>query len=72
MFLRTDIECLTNALKEYGSLEFGKLSTISHRENAWKNDTENGEMDYEDMIDQSPKQKELIRNLREHSRQMVF
>lgn len=72
MFLRTDIECLTNALKEYGSLEFGKLSTISHRENAWKNATENGEMDYEDMIDQSPKQKELIRNLREHSRQMVF
>lgn len=72
MFSRTDIECLTNALKEYGCLEFGELSRISHRETAWKKAPENGEMDYEDMIDQSPKQKKLIENLREHARQIVL
>ena len=72
MFSRTDIECLTNALKEYGSLEFGKLSRISHRETAWKNAPENGKMDYEDMIEPSPKREEIIQNLKEHSRQIVF
>lgn len=72
MFSRTDIECLTNALRKYGCLEFGKLSRISHRETAWKKAPENGEMDYEDMIDQSPKQKKIIENLREHARQIVL
>ena len=72
MFSRTDIECLTNALKKYGSLDFGKLSRISHRETAWKNAPENGSMDYEDMIDPSPNREEIIRNLKEHSRQIVF
>ena len=72
MFSRTDIECLTNALKKYGRRKFGNLSDISHDEPAWKNAPENGAMDYEDMIDKSPKQKEIIQNLKEHSRQIVF
>ena len=72
MFSRTDIECLTNALEKYGTRDFGDLSKISHRQPAWKNAPENGKMDYEDMIEQSPKREKIIQNLKEHSRLIAF
>ncbi len=72
MFSRTDRECLIKALEKYGSRDFGVLSKISHKQPAWKNAQENGTMDYEDMIEQSPKREEIIQNLKEYSRQIAF
>ena len=72
MLSRTDIECLRNALKKYGTRDFGVLSRISHSETAWTNAPENGPIDYELMIEPSPNQEEIIQNLKEHSHQIVF
>ena len=72
MLSRTDIECLRNALKKYGTRDFGVLSRISHRETAWTNAPENGPIDYEHMIEQGPNQEEIIQNLKEHSHQIAF
>ena len=72
MFSRTDIVCLRNALKKYGTRDFGVLSRISHSETAWTNAPENGPIDYELMIEPSPNQEEIIQNLKEHSHQIAF
>ena len=72
MFSRTDIECLTNALEKYSNHAFEDLSNITHSHSAWKKAPKNRAMDYKDMIEQGPKQKEIIRSLKEHSRQIVF
>src|SRR3990172_1296526 len=41
MFSQTDIKCLQNALKKYGTRNFGVLSRISHGELAWQSALEN-------------------------------
>lgn len=71
-FSRTDIECLQKALKKYGTRDFGTLSRISHKEAAWQNAPENGQMDYEDMIEPNERQEEIIEHLKEHSRQIAL
>ena len=72
MFSRTDIECLSKSLRKYGRLDFGKLTDMAHDERAWQEVERNKDMDYEKMIEQSPRGKKIIQDLREHSRQIAL
>lgn len=72
LFSKTDIECLTNALNKCSTHAFGKLSDLTHTHAAWKKAPKNRPMNYEDMLEPSPKRKKIIQNLKEHSHQIVF
>lgn len=73
---RTDIECLSESLDQYGDMSVGMLWDLAHSEAAWEkawNERENSEMSYEDMVPADhPKREELIERLRETSEYVVF
>lgn len=72
-FSRSDIECLENAHRKYGSMSFAELFTLSHKERAWVEAQEKGRMDFELMIDEdTPNRDELVEYVRETCRTLVF
>ncbi len=47
---RSDMACLLDAARKYGTMPFGKLKTLSHRGKAFENADPNGEMKLADLI----------------------
>lgn len=67
-FSETDRECLQRALDKYGSMPFGRLSDLTHRERAYLEAPENGPIDYAHMIDENlPNREELLEEIRENA-----
>jgi uncharacterized phage-associated protein len=61
IFSRTDIECLTEALKKYGKMEFLKLWRLAHEERAWKQhyagDGTSTQIPFEDLLSPEERRK---------------
>lgn len=49
---RSDMACLLDAARKYGTMPFGKLKKLSHQGNAFENADPNGEMMLSDLIDE--------------------
>lgn len=62
----SDIECLDEAIAYCRPRSFGSLSSITHRERAWREANLNGPMEYEAMIDDDhPHRSQLLEELEE-------
>ena len=49
---RSDMACLLDAARKYGTMSFGKLKKLSHQGKAFENADSNGEMKLADLIDE--------------------
>lgn len=49
---KSDMACLLDAAKRYGSMPFGRLKKLSHQGKAFDNADPNGEMKLSDLIDE--------------------
>ena len=56
----TDVECLKKSISFCEGKTSDELSDITHSEKSWRNARINGEMDYEDFIDDDNENKEAI------------
>lgn len=66
LFSESDMDCLSEALQQYGKMPFGQLRELTHQELAWIEAPMNGAMDYELMIDENvPNRDKLIEEIRE-------
>ncbi|MCH7936254.1 MAG: SocA family protein [Proteobacteria bacterium] len=71
-FSETDLECLREALEQYGDMPFSRLRKITHAEPAYIEADLNCEMDYALMIDEdTPDREEKISDLEDYSHYMV-
>lgn len=60
----SDIECLSEAIGKYGTLEFSELTEASH-DNAWKSVDQNDVIDIEEIVATLSHSDELLEHLRE-------
>ncbi|OQY56473.1 MAG: hypothetical protein B6247_03550 [Candidatus Parabeggiatoa sp. nov. 2] len=63
-FSESDLECLDNALKNYGHLSFGQLTDLSH-DKAWQAVDENDHIDIEQIVATLTNTENLLDLLRE-------
>ncbi len=63
-FSQSDIECLTNSIKQCGHLSFNELTELSH-DKAWENADENDIIDLEQIIATLPDGPALLEHLQE-------
>jgi len=49
---RSDMACLLDAARKYGTMPFGRLKKLSHQGKAFENADPNGEMKLSDLIDE--------------------
>lgn len=71
-FSKTDIECLQEALSEYGPKSFGELKDLTHNEVCWLDTMQNQPIDYELMVDESnPHRNRIIEEMAETSAYVV-
>ena len=49
---RSDMACLIDAAKRYGTMSFGKLKKLSHQGKAFENADPNGEMKLSDLVEE--------------------
>jgi len=66
LFSETDIECLKESIRKYGTLDFGKLKAKSHDE-AYKAADENDFMDIEKIVATLPNAKVVLEHIQECS-----
>ena len=66
VFSKSDIECLTAAVKQYGYLNFSRLAELSH-DKAWESADENEIIDVEQIIATLPDGPALLEYLQERS-----
>ena len=67
-FSKTDIECMEMALSKCDGCGFDELIKITHCEPAWQKADMNGDMNFEDFIDQdTPNREELLEYIKESS-----
>ena len=67
-FSKTDIECLKESLKKYGTMPFSKLRNISHEEPTWLQTGRDQEIDYALMVDEdNPNKKEILEEMRSNA-----
>ena len=50
----SDIECLNDAIAQYGGMTFDQLKEASHEEPAYREADENGEISLEDLVKSLP------------------
>ena len=71
VFSESDIEALEWAFQNYGTLNFGQLTALTHHEKAWQN-ADGRFMRYEDFLDESDEKDELVEDLREAAPRLVI
>lgn len=67
-FSKTELECLQEALEEYGDKSFDELWNLSHQEECWLKADANQPIDYILMIDEdNPLKEDIVREMQETS-----
>ena len=64
---RSDMACLLDAARKYGTMPFSKLKKLSHQGKAFENADPNGEMKLDDIVDELRDAKAIASHLRERS-----
>jgi uncharacterized phage-associated protein len=64
---RSDMVCLLDAARKYGTMSFGKLKKLSHQGKAFENADPNGEMKLDDLIDELRDSKAIASHLSDRS-----
>jgi uncharacterized phage-associated protein len=73
VFSRSDLETLRWALDVYGRRSVSELRELTHQERAWCDAPMNGEMRYEDIIDErTPDREKLLAHLAENAERIVL
>lgn len=49
---RSELICLNESCEKYGQLSFGKLKRLSHQSDAFKNADQNGEINFDALVDE--------------------
>ena len=62
LFSESDLECIDEAISQYGSLEFTKLADVSH-DQAWENTDANDIMEIEGIINTLSNPKEIFEHI---------
>lgn len=62
----SEMECLDSAVSEYGSLSFGKLKELSHRDAAYRAADRNDFMSLESIVESLPEGDILLAHLNDH------
>lgn len=63
LFSKSELICLSNSAKTYGSLSFAQLKKISHQGEAFRKASHNGEMSINDLADELDKTGALKKHL---------
>jgi len=63
IFSRSELICLSDAAKKYGTLSFNKLKHLSHQSKAFRKADPNGDIDLDDLILELHDGKELKQHL---------
>ncbi|MGH8737900.1 MAG: Panacea domain-containing protein, partial [Burkholderiales bacterium] len=64
---RSDMACLLDATRKYGTMPFGRLKKLSHQGKAFENADSNGEMKLADLIDELRDSKAVASHLADRS-----
>ena len=64
---RSDMVCLLEAARKYGTMPFGKLKKLSHQGKAFENADSNGEMKLADLIDELRDSKAVASHLKDRN-----
>lgn len=64
---RSDMACLLQAARKYGTMPFGKLKKLSHQGKAFENADPNGEMKLADLIDELRGSKAIASHLKDRN-----
>jgi uncharacterized phage-associated protein len=64
-FSGTDIECMTEALDICNGKDFNELVEMTHKEAAWRNAADNGEMAWEDFLEGVLNKEDRLEYIRE-------
>ena len=64
---RSDMTCLLEAARNYGTMPFDKLKKLSHRGKAFENADSNGEMKLSDLIDELKGAEAVASHLRDRA-----
>jgi len=64
---RSDMACLLDAARKYGTMPFGRLKKLSHQGKAFENADPNGEMKLSDLIDELKGAKALASHLKDRA-----
>ncbi|MEX2148794.1 MAG: Panacea domain-containing protein [Steroidobacteraceae bacterium] len=64
---KSDMACLLDAAKKYGTMPFGKLKKVSHQGKAFDNADQNGEMKLSDLIDELKGAEAVAAHLRDRA-----
>lgn len=77
VFSESDLECLRDAIEEYGDMPADELEKVAHDEPAWKavwrQDKQRVEMSYEQILDaQHPHYREVLRDLTENASSILL
>lgn len=64
---RSDMACLLDSARKYGTMPFGRLKKLSHQGKAFRNADSNGEMMLADLIDELKGAKALASHLKDRT-----
>ena len=64
---RSDMACLLDAARKYGTMSFSRLKKLSHQGKAFENADPNGEMNLSDLIDELRNSEAIASHLRDRS-----
>lgn len=64
---RSDMACLLDAARRYGTMPFGRLKKLSHRGKAFENADANGEMKLSDLIEELKGADAVVSHLRDRA-----
>ena len=64
---RSDMACLLDAARKYGTMSFGRLKKLSHKGKAFENADSNGEMKLSDLIDELKGAEAVTSHLRDRA-----
>jgi uncharacterized phage-associated protein len=64
---RSDMACLLDAARKYGTMSFGRLKKLSHQGKAFENADPNGEMKLEDLVSELREAKAVASHLKNRS-----